>query len=203
MNSRSLLVFTGHCICFHHLKSGIRGAVIMLLTASLYLSGSARADTHDAEVGGFRLTDISGSTAIRYLLTDRDRASQGVEGSFETQQNLEADLFILTRSYLYHPDFLDMVIGGGPLLVFQNFSATAGTNSSDEAFFNFVADLKFLEQKAYPVRAYYELSHPSVSTSLLDRWMEQIKERSAFKEWGLVPVGNSPEEWNANEKQLG
>ena len=47
----------------------------------------------------------------------------------------------------------------------------------------------------------FDLKH--ARTPNLDRWMEQIKERSAFKEWGLVPVGNSPEEWNANEKQLG
>ncbi|MEM9470630.1 MAG: glutathione S-transferase family protein [Pseudomonadota bacterium] len=37
----------------------------------------------------------------------------------------------------------------------------------------------------------------------LDRWMEQIKERDAFKQWGMVPVGHTPEEWNANERQLG
>ncbi len=37
----------------------------------------------------------------------------------------------------------------------------------------------------------------------LDRWMDQIKEREAFKKWGMVPVGHTPEEWKANEKKLG
>ena len=37
----------------------------------------------------------------------------------------------------------------------------------------------------------------------LDRWMEQLKERDAFRSWAMVPVGNTPEEWLANERQLG
>jgi hypothetical protein len=142
----------------------------------MYLSVAARADIRDAEIGAFRFTDISGYTSFRYLFDDRERASLGAAESFETQQNVEADLFILTHSYLYHPDFLDMKIGGGPLLVFQEFSATPGANSNNEALFNFVADLSFLQQKAYPVRTHYRLSHPSVTTSLSGRFLVERNE---------------------------
>ncbi len=130
----------------------------------------------DARVGGFHFTDISGSTSVRYLLDDREHASLNSVDSFETQQNLEAELFILTRSYLYHPDFLEMKIGGGPLLVTQDFNATAGTNSNNEALFNFIADLSFLNQKAYPVRAFYRRSHPSITTSLSGRFLVKRNE---------------------------
>jgi len=140
------------------------------------MSGPAGANMRDATVGGFRFTDISGSASVRYLLDDRARASLGSAESFETQQNLEAELFLLTSSYLYHPDFLEMKIGGGPLLVTQEFGATLGDNSTNEALFNFVADLKFLREKAYPIRTYYKLTHPSVSTSLSGRFLVRQNE---------------------------
>jgi hypothetical protein len=140
------------------------------------MSGPAGANMSDATVGGFQFTDISGSASVRYLLDDRARASLGSAESFETQQNLEAELFLLTSSYLYHPDFLDMKIGGGPLLVTQDFGATLGDNSTNEALFNFVADLNFLSEKAYPIRTYYKLTHPSVSTSLSGRFLVRQNE---------------------------
>lgn len=37
----------------------------------------------------------------------------------------------------------------------------------------------------------------------LDRWFASIKERPAYKQWIMVPVGRNPAEWAANEKALG
>lgn len=152
------------------------GVVVFFSGLLLPLCGSAVAELRDARVGGFHLTDVSGSTSIRYLLDDRGYAGIDAEDSFENQRNLEAELFILTRSYLYHPDFLDMKIGGGPLLSTQDFSATAGTNSNNEALFNFIVDLKFLGQKAYPIRTYYTRTHPSITTSLSGRFLVKRNE---------------------------
>jgi len=148
-------------------------AQTVLGIAVFTISGFTNADVRDAEIGGFRLTDFSGSTSVRYLLDDREYASQNAPGNAEKQRNLEVELFILTRSYLYHPDFLNMKIGGGPLLVTQDYIATAGKNDSNEALFNFVLDLSFLEQKAYPIRTYYTRSHPSITTSLAGRFLVQ------------------------------
>ena len=36
----------------------------------------------------------------------------------------------------------------------------------------------------------------------IDRWFAALKERPAYKQWIMVPVGRSPEEWAANEKAL-
>ncbi len=146
-------------------------AQALLTIALLAMTGFARADVRDAEIGGFRFTDISGSTSARFLLDDRAYASQNSSSNAEKQRNLEVELFILTRSYLYHPDFLNMKIGGGPLLVTQDYIATAGTNDTSEALFNFVVDLSFLDQKAYPVRTYYTRNHPSITTSLAGRFL--------------------------------
>ncbi len=37
----------------------------------------------------------------------------------------------------------------------------------------------------------------------LDRWFATLKERPAYKQWIMVPVGRSPAEWAVNEKALG
>jgi hypothetical protein len=162
---------------YDQVARGLAKVAATTLTALMVcLCKDVTAAGSDAEIAGFRLTDVSGSVALRYLLDDRDRESQASSADFQTQKNLEAELYLLTRSYVYHPDFLDMKIGGGPLLVSQDFSSVPGTNSTNEALFNFLADLKFLEQKAYPIRAYYQLSHPSVTTSLTGSFLTERRE---------------------------
>jgi len=37
----------------------------------------------------------------------------------------------------------------------------------------------------------------------LDRWFEALKQRPAYKQWIMVPVGRNPAEWTANERALG
>lgn len=36
----------------------------------------------------------------------------------------------------------------------------------------------------------------------LDRWFESLKERPAFRQWVMVPLGRTPADWAANEKAL-
>jgi glutathione S-transferase len=37
----------------------------------------------------------------------------------------------------------------------------------------------------------------------IDRWFAALKQRPAYKQWIMVPVGRSPAEWAVNEKALG
>jgi len=37
----------------------------------------------------------------------------------------------------------------------------------------------------------------------IDRWFASLKERPAYQQWIMVPIGRSPEEWTANERALG
>ena len=88
----------------------------------------------------------------------------------------QEEFFLLTRSYVYHPDFLNMKLGGGPLLVQQQFDSNQGSNNNQEVLFNFVADLGFLEQKAYPLRTYYQRSHPTITTNLAGSFLVERNE---------------------------
>jgi len=43
---------------------------------------------------------------------------------------------------------------------------------------------------------------PRPALANLRRWFERLQERAAYREWVMIPVGSSPEEWLANEKAL-
>ncbi len=45
-----------------------------------------------------------------------------------------------------------------------------------------------------------EIDRPRLKN--LDRWFEQLQERSAYREWVMVPFGSNPAEWTENEKKL-
>ena len=45
-----------------------------------------------------------------------------------------------------------------------------------------------------------EIDRPAFKN--LDRWYEQLKERSAYREWVMVPFGRNAAEWTENEKKL-
>jgi glutathione S-transferase len=46
-----------------------------------------------------------------------------------------------------------------------------------------------------------EIQRPKLPN--LDRWFDSLKERPAYRQWVMVPLGANPSEWAANEKALG
>jgi len=50
---------------------------------------------------------------------------------------------------------------------------------------------------------YCQLDCSRPDTPNIKRWFEALQQRPAYRKWVMVPVGNSIEEWNANEKALG
>jgi hypothetical protein len=103
------------------------------------------------EVAPFRLTDVSGDLSIRYLL-DSWRDDNPAGDSRTISPVWEEELRIRTRSYVYHPAFLDMEIGGGPLLVQYGYESEQGNTDGTDTLFNFDAALNFLDRKAYRSR---------------------------------------------------
>ena len=49
---------------------------------------------------------------------------------------------------------------------------------------------------------YKNLEIKHAKTKNLDRWLEQLKERPAYQEVVMVPMGRNIDEWNANEAML-
>jgi len=143
-----------------------RSSVLLALLAT-----TASAEYHEVDdIKAFGLLDVKGHFSAGYLLDDRDRSTGGAT-DFETRATWEQDLFVLTESFIYHPGFLNMEFGGGPLLVQQQYDSNFGDVSESDTLLNFVARLNFLEIKNYPLSVYYERSHPSVTTSLAGRFL--------------------------------
>jgi glutathione S-transferase len=46
-----------------------------------------------------------------------------------------------------------------------------------------------------------EIQRPKLPN--LDRWFDSLKERPAYRQWVMVPLGRDPAEWAANERALG
>lgn len=49
---------------------------------------------------------------------------------------------------------------------------------------------------------YKNLDIKHAKTGNLDRWLEQLKERAAYRKIVMVPIGSNVAEWNANEQML-
>lgn len=152
-----------------------RQLIAGLASISLLLSCAlpAGAEYHDVtEIKAFGLLDVSGRVRVGYLFDDRDYGTTS-SAEFERRASWEEEVFVLTESYIYHPGFLNMEFGGGALLVQQEFTSGLGAAAENDALFNFVGRLNFLDLKNYPVSLYYERSHPSVTTSLAGRFLTQ------------------------------
>lgn len=131
------------------------------------------AEYHEVDdIKPFGLIDVSGHVRVGYLFDDRERGASS-EKSFEQQSSWEEEIFVLTRSFIYHPGFLNMDLGGGPVFVQQQFDTNVDSATNDDVLFNFLGRLNLLELKSYPLSVYYERTHPSVTTSRSGRFLVQ------------------------------
>jgi len=128
------------------------------------------------DIAPFGLLDVDANFTIRYLLDDQDRGSSTAEETFETRATWEEELFLMTRSFVYHPGFLNIDFGGGPVLVQQRFDSSQGDNRNNETLVNFLGRLNFLDLKTYPFSLYFQRSHPSVTTGLSGRFLTENNE---------------------------
>jgi hypothetical protein len=127
------------------------------------------------EVAPFRLTGIDGHVEVRYR---QDKEVNGSSGSSSTDKrtSTEEELFLMTHSYIYHPNFLKMDLGAGPLFSQYKLDSSAGNVSDSTAEYNLKARLRFLDEKPYPFQLYYERDHPTVALTVTDRFQQQSEQ---------------------------
>ena len=141
---------------------------VILTITLLCASYSAGADSHQVnDIKPFGLLDVGGYIRVGYLFDDRERGTDG-EGVFERRSTWEEEVLVLTKSFIYHPGFLNMELGGGPLLVQQSFDSDTEVSNNSDTYGNIIARLNFLDLKAYPISMFFERSHPSATTSLAE-----------------------------------
>lgn len=123
------------------------------------------------EVAPFRLTGVEGNVELRFVSDGLFTESAGSR-SHEVRPSYEEELSILTHSYMYHPNFLKIDLGGGLLLVQNRLKTDSGDNRSSDTLYNLTGRFSFLEQKPYPFVFYYEHLNPSVSLGIADRFLQ-------------------------------
>ncbi len=142
------------------------------LSTGLVIVCSIAASAAAQEIAPFRVTGIEGDVQVRYDSDERTVGERGTEKSRETRTSFKQDIFILAHAYAYHPNLLNMDIGGGPLFVQSDLETNDDSNDSNDSFFNFLARLRFLENKPYPFQLFYERLNPSVSVGLVDEFIQ-------------------------------
>ncbi len=141
----------------------IRGTTILVL--AVVLPGISSAE----EIAPFRFTGYDGYATLNYL---SDTEQQGVGGSKNAITTMQEEVFINTHSYIYHPNFLKMDLGFGPLFVQDRVEAGGLSNHESSELYNFSGRLSFLEKKSTPFAFYYEHLNPTVSTSLTQSFVQ-------------------------------
>lgn len=146
--------------------------VMVLRFGSVLAQGSL-----DADIKPFVLVDVSASFSARYLFDEQQRATELTSDVYEERTTWEEEFMLRTRSYVYHPGFLNIEFDLGPKFVQQQFDSNNGANDNDETFLNFRARLNFLQLKSYNFSLYAQSASPSVSTGLAGR---HLTERDEF-----------------------
>jgi len=129
--------------------------------------------TTAAEVSPLRFTDVDGFIALRYLYDDYATTSQGIDSRKGSNPTFQEEFALNTQSYVYHPNMLNMNLGGSVLYDQSDFETLQGESSSDTRRFNYFAYLDFLGKKPYPLTLYYDQKNPSVSPGLEGRFIQE------------------------------
>lgn len=118
------------------------------------------------DIAPLKLTDTEGYVLVDFLYDGLASERGGESGSSEQQQAvLREEIFLLTHSYVYHPNFLTMDVGGGP--IFQNVSVDFDGNreDADEILYNFTSRANFLRNKPVRGALFYDHLNPTMSVA--------------------------------------
>jgi hypothetical protein len=148
------------------------------------------------EIATFKLTNIQGVLSTGYLLQDRRDERFGASNFSQTQE-LWGELAIRTRSYLYHPAFLDIVFSGGPRFLQRSNQRGTADSSFDGTLFSYDLRLNFLNRKPYSHSIFASSVNPESGTGLAGRFRTKS---TSYGIQGSVPVRLLPNAiyWSAS-----
>lgn len=167
-------------------SAGIRRRSGLVAAGVLALLGSIATDGRAQEIAPFRLTGVEGYASARFL---RDEITTQQSGARSRQElsDMREEVFVMTHSYVYHPSFLTLDLGAGPIFQRGRFSTDSGDTSSSSTLYNLSARASFLREKPYRGSLFYEHLNPTLSVSP-DLVMTQENTRYGFDASTLVPM---------------
>lgn len=130
-----------------------------IAAALLVIGGHAPAQ----EIALFNLTGVEGYASMRYS-DDRTSSRQGGQNgegrSAQGHSDWRNEIFLMTHSYVYHPNFLTLDIGGGPILQMGELLMDGSNTRSRGTLYNLVGRGTFLRGKPVSGSLFYEHLNP-------------------------------------------
>jgi hypothetical protein len=151
------------------------------------------------EIDFFKLTNVSGNLSVRYVLDERQDGGSTDSKSVKSSRFIE-ELSVRTKSYIYHPAFINIIASGGPLFIQQRDSTDVNSISSQETLFGYNVEANFLSRKPYPFRIYFSQAHPEVSTGLSSSYLTKT-DRFGIEGNLMKPLSPIDISWNASRVQ--
>ena len=139
-------------------------AVRIVVSLALLLADIGRAE----EIAPFRMTGIDGYLTLQYVQDDQLTDQPGMSAaahSRQAQSGIRNELFVMTHSYIYHPNLLTLDVGGGPVLHGESFVNDSGETRARGALYNFSARATLLRDKPYTGALFYSHLSPTVTVA--------------------------------------
>ncbi len=138
-----------------------RGAAAFALAL---LGAAAAGHAQEQEIAPFRVTGVDGYASLRYLGDEFATSQNGVR-TRQRIAEMREELFIMTHSYVYHPRFLSLDAGGGPVFQQGRHASELGDTSANASLYNLSTRATFLRDKPYFGSLFYDHLNPTVVVS--------------------------------------
>lgn len=132
---------------------------MLVVTALLLIVEIVRAE----ELAPFKVSGIEGYTNLQFVSDEQTVDQPGTRSSRQAQSGWRSELNVMTHSYIFHPNFLSLDIGGGPILHGDRVVGDAGSAQAQGALYNFNARATFLRDKPYTGSLFFSHLNPTVS----------------------------------------
>lgn len=140
----------------------MRRSVAVRMAALLLLAGRGHAE----EIAPYMLTGIDGYVTLQYVQDEQTTNQPGATGrSRQSQSGIRNEIFVMTHSYIYHPNLLTLDIGGGPVLHGESYIGDTGETRARGVLYNFTARATVLRDKPYTGALFFSHMNPTVSVA--------------------------------------
>ncbi|MBD5803521.1 hypothetical protein AZOA_29610 [Azoarcus sp. Aa7] len=129
------------------------------------------------EIAPFRITGIEGHAAVRSYadeaVTDPGGGGGRAAASSQAHNELRSEVFVMSHSYIFHPNFLVLDVGGGPVYEIAGFANDGDKARSRATLYNFVGRASFLRGKPFSGSLFYEHLNPTVAVTAAESFRQE------------------------------
>ncbi|TRZ92228.1 MAG: hypothetical protein D4R84_12735, partial [Rhodocyclaceae bacterium] len=139
-----------------------RLSVTVRIVALLFLADHSCAE----EIQPYKLTGIDGYVTLQYVQDEQTTGQPGAATrSRQAQSGLRNEIFVMTHSYVYHPNLMTLDLGGGPILHNESFTGDSGEARARGALYNLTGRAILLRDKPYTGSLFFSHLNPTVSVA--------------------------------------